>query len=330
MLGVYAMACILGKVLDADSEEVDDVNRTQKYTNFVFKIGDTIFRIPKTIELAPFYTTIDTAISFVADTIKGKTKENAEYIRDIVGSMKANLFPNVIAQAVKLPIELYANKSMFFGTPIVSAELEKALPEYQYTEYTTELSKFIAKTLGNIGINKGFIADTIGSPQRLEYIVNSLAGNTGKYLFEKVDQIGRLTGVLPNKEYELPEKTLADIPFARAFVIRYPQQSRTIEDFYEKYKELKQYSNSFRLSKKRADIQAIQELAIYKSVDKVDKITKTMGDIRKTILTVYTDKNMSKDEKRQNIDELMLMRLALAKQGLNMMKEIEQNIKGEL
>ena len=330
MLGVYAMACILGKVLDADSEEVDDVNRTQKYTNFVFKIGDTIFRIPKTIELAPFYTTIDTAISFVADTIKGKKKENAEYIRDIVGSMKANLFPNVIAQAVKLPIELYANKSMFFGTPIVSAELEKALPEYQYTEYTTELSKFIAKTLGNIGINKGFIADTIGSPQRLEYIVNSLAGNTGKYLFEKVDQIGRLTGVLPNKEYELPEKTLADIPFARAFVIRYPQQSRTIEDFYEKYKELKQYSNSFRLSKKRADIQAIQELAIYKSVDKVDKITKTMGDIRKTILTVYTDKNMSKDEKRQNIDELMLMRLALAKQGLNMMKEIEQNIKGEL
>lgn len=330
MLGVYAMACMLGEVLDVDSEEVDDVNRTQKYTNFVFKIGDTIFRIPKTIELAPFYTTIDTAISLVADTIKGKKKENAEYIRDIVGSMKANLFPNVIAQAVKLPIELYANKSMFFGTPIVSAELEKALPEYQYTEYTTELSKFIAKTLGNIGINKGFIADTIGSPQRLEYIVNSLAGNTGKYLFEKVDQIGRLTGVLPDKEYELPEKTLADIPFVRAFVIRYPQQSRTIEDFYEKYKELKQYSNSFRLSKKRADIQAIQELAIYKSVDKVDKISKTMGDVRKTILTVYTDKNMSKDEKRQNIDELMLMRLALAKQGLNMMKEIEQNIKGEL
>jgi len=332
LLGVlvaYAIINVLGRLINGDDEEVNDVNRTQKYTNFVFKIGDTIYRIPKTIELAPFYTTIDTAINAIFDTIKGTKTDKKEYLKDIYGSIEANLVPNVLPQVAKLPLELYANKSMFFKTPIVSAELEKVLPEYQYTEYTTELAKFIANTLGNIGINKGLIAATIGSPQRLEYIVNSLTGNTGKYLFEKADQIGRATGVLPDKEYELPEKTLADIPFARVFVIRYPAQSRSIQEFYEKYKEMKRYEDTFKLAKKRADIDTVKEMAIYQSVNKVSKISKSMSDIRKVILETYTNKDMNKNEKRQTIDELMLTRLALAKQGLNVMKEIEENIKEE-
>lgn len=329
VLGAYAIINVLGRLINGDDEEVNDVNRTQKYTNFVFKIGDTIYRIPKTIELAPFYTTIDTAINAIFDTIKGTKTDKKEYLKDIYGSIEANLVPNVLPQVAKLPLELYANKSMFFKTPIVSAELEKVLPEYQYTEYTTELAKFIANTLGNIGINKGLIAATIGSPQRLEYIVNSLTGNTGKYLFEKADQIGRATGILPDKEYELPEKTLADIPFARAFVIRYPAQSRSIQEFYEKYKEMKRYEDTFKLAKKRADIDTVKEMAIYQSVNKVSKISKSMSDIRKVILETYTNKDMNKNEKRQTIDELMLTRLALAKQGLNVMKEIEENIKEE-
>lgn len=329
VFGIYAIINVLGRLINGDDEEVNDVNRTQKYTNFVFKIGDTIYRIPKTIELAPFYTTIDTAINAIFDTIKGTKTDKKEYLKDIYGSIEANLIPEYVAPIIKLPLELYANKSMFFKTPIVSAELEKVLPEYQYTEYTTELSKFIAKTLGNIGINKGLIARTIGSPQRLEYIVNSLTGNTGKYLFEKADQIGRLTGLLPDKEYELPEKTLADIPFARAFVIRYPQQSRAIEEFYEKYKEIKKYEETFKLAVKRVDTDTINKFAIYQSIRKVTKISQDMSKARKMILITYIDKNMNKHEKRQVIDEIMLERLALAKQGLNVMKEIEENIKEE-
>lgn len=332
LLGVlagYALIVILNRLLNGEDEEVNDVNRTQKYTNFVFKVGKNIYRIPKTIELAPFYTTIDTAINAVFDTIKQNKINTKEYLKDIYGSFTANLVPNVLPQVAKLPIELYANKSMFFGTPIVSAELEKVLPEYQYTEYTTELSKFIAKTLGNIGINKGVIASTIGSPQRLEYIVNSLTGGTGKFLFQTIDKIGRMTGALPDKEYDLPEKTFADIPFIRAFVIRYPQQSRSIQEFYEKYNEMKKYADTFKLSKKRTDIDTINELAIYQSVNKVAKIAQSMADVRKVILATYINKDMSKDEKRQTIDELMLTRLALAKQGLKTIEEIEENIKEE-
>lgn len=328
MLGVFALGYTAMEMINGDDEVLNDINRTQKYTNFVFKVGDTVYRIPKTIELAPFYTIIETSINFILDSIKGKYRD--DYLKDIKGSFIANISPNVVAQALKLPVELYANKSMYFGTPIVSAELEKVLPEYQYTEYTTELSKFIAKTLGDIGINEGVIAQTIGSPQRLEYIVNSLTGNTGKFLFQTVDQIGRVTKVLPQKEYELPEKTFADIPFVRAFVIRYPAQSRSIEDFYEKFNEMKKYSNTFKLAKKRADFETLNKMAIYRSIDKVGQISKTMTELRKAVLTTYTDNNMSKDQKRQIIDELMLQRVSVAKKGLEMIKEIEENIKGEL
>lgn len=311
-------------------KDIEDVNRVQRDTNFVFKLGGIIWKIPKPQEIG-FISTIFEEVTYqLLDSLNND--EKTAFFSNIASSFASNLnWDNLIPvpDVAKTIAEIWANKSIFFRRPIVSAELEKVLPEYQYTEYTTELSKFIAKTLGNIGINKGVIERTIGSPQKLEYLVNSLTGGTGKFLFQTIDKIGRMTGALPDKEYELPGKTLADIPFARAFVIRYPQSSKSIQDFYEKYNEMMKYVNSFKLSVKRADVEAINKLAIYQSIEQVSSISQNMSEVRKAILTVYTNKNMNKDEKRQTIDELMLTRITLAKQGLTMLKEIEENIKEE-
>jgi hypothetical protein len=52
-------------------------------------------------------------------------------------------------------------------------------------------------------------------------------------------------------------EVITDVPFVRAFVVRYPGSSQSIQDFYDKYANAKQYRDTFDFLRKQGDIQSI-------------------------------------------------------------------------
>ena len=123
--------------------------------------------------------------------------------------------------------------------------MENRLPELQYTEYTTTTAKTLGKLIGMIPVAKdvGPNSTKISSPAVVDNYIKSWSGALGSYLVEVADKALEKSGVAP--EQVKPSKTLADIPFIKAFVVRHPSAStQSITDFYSRSTEAEKIFNS--------------------------------------------------------------------------------------
>jgi hypothetical protein len=69
-------------------------------------------------------------------------------LKDLEKSILSTFVPNMIPTFAAPIVDQFANRSLFTGAPLIPAAQEKMLPEYQYTEYTTELAKAIGQIMG--------------------------------------------------------------------------------------------------------------------------------------------------------------------------------------
>jgi len=129
-------------------------------------------------------------------------------------------------------VEAFANRSTFTGRPIESARLRRLPPEYRYEPWTTEFAKSMSRTLNNAGI------DSVGgiptSPLMIEQAVFAWTGGAGRAAMEGLS--------LPmDRDVPRLSRTLADIPGARAFTVRWPStQAESVQRFYDRLEDLEQ------------------------------------------------------------------------------------------
>lgn len=100
---------------------------------------------------------------------------------------------NSLPTAMKVPMELLTNKSFYSGRQIVPGSLTYEAPEFQYTEYTSEIAKKLGATLGI-------------SPLKLEHAVRAIAPVTLDY----VRVAERLAGTDASKQ-RAPKNILEDL-----------------------------------------------------------------------------------------------------------------------
>lgn len=277
-----------------------------------------IFRIPKPQELGLLFATIPERLleGFLTD----HPDAGKELAKTIMGLMTPNMVPDIGAPIA----EHMTNYNMFTSRPLISQYLEKELPAYRYTEFTSETAKALGKILGAIPV----IQETNGaSPQVIENYVKGWSGQLGSYALQLVDAGLRKSGLV-----EAPVKpawTVADIPFVKAFMVRNPTtQAESIQRFYDRANHLEQIITSTRNQMKKGnfgDVDYIErnfgEVGI--RVDSFKKALSTQGQLIRGI----NEGDYTADDKRQLIDSAYYQMIETSRFANQTMDQYEKMVK---
>ncbi|HNA61445.1 MAG TPA: hypothetical protein PKW79_00005, partial [Rhabdochlamydiaceae bacterium] len=253
--------------------------------------------------------------SLVERTLDRFFTDNPHAYKGFDETMK-NLVPSFIPDFISPVAEQWANKSLFQNSKIVPGYLEKLSPELQYSDYTSETAKALAKIIGYVpgtGVDKAGQL-SVESPMVIDNYIRSWGGNLGQYATRLIDEALYKAHVVP--EPVKPANTLADIPFVKAFIVRHPSAgAESIQEFYDNVAHQDMIMNDVKHIVKSGDLVAYtKETDKFMSGEEIianfqkakDALSTMSANIQK--INQMPEKNpdgspgFTRDEKRQLID----------------------------
>ena len=274
-------------------------------------VGDdgVVRRVPKPFEPGiVFGTGTELLLDYIKSKQPGKIKD---FIKELAVTNLKNLMP--IPTAAVPFIEQKFNTSLFTGRPIVARDQEGILPEYQWTEYTSETAKVIGTGLRYILGDQS----TWTSPSRIDAVIQNWTGTLGRHLVDLADKALIASGKV--EDPVKPADTLADYPIIKAFIVRNPSAgSEHIEDFYKNYMPIKKRIDTINSLteplevKKQLNILA-NEIGMETTV--LIGFADALSNQRKLIDAITRNKNIDPDQKRQIIDDAYRMMIMTAKRA---------------
>lgn len=320
---------------DADYKEIPDWEKDMFWILPPVNIpgfGKTYIRIPKPFETGVMFgSSVERALDmYFAD--------KPDAFKKFADSMIKALMPSAIPTIGVPFLEQFANRSTFTDRTLIPADMEKHLPEYQYTPYTTEVAKKLGQIIGAFpGISDskteqttmGGVSRSLTSPILIENYLRAWTGNLGTYALNAADSALRAAGVIPDPPK--PASTLADIPFVKAFVVRYPSASaQSIQDFHDTYAKQKIYYDTWMAKLKEGDIEAAEKIQAAGGpmmFAKLDGIDKVLTEQNKMVRDIYKNPNVQPEEKRQLIDTIYGKMIELSRDGNAALRQIEKVMK---
>ena len=327
--GGITLPSVLLWFANKDDERVKDLPSWQKDMFWIVATKDHLYRIPKPFELGVVF---GSGVERVLDATLGANPEAFnKFAKSVIDIVLPSMTPT-IAQPL---LEQFANRSTMSDRTLIPADMEKHLPEYQYTPYTTELTKSLGKivsafpgmraTATGPGAPFGPIARAVTSPILMENYIRSWTGGLGVYAMQAADAALRKTGALPDPI--MPAATLADIPVVKAFVVRYPSaSSQSIQDFYDQHEVGKKFFDTWMAKAQEGDAEAmsrIQAAGGSMMFMRLDAIKETLTEHSKLIRDITKNPSVDAKEKRQLIDGLYFNMIEIGKGGKQMMRDAE-------
>jgi hypothetical protein len=293
---------------DEDFQRREDWDRDNFWW---FKIGDTQFRIPKPFEIGAFGTIAErTYEQLVDENVEGKV-----FGQRLNAILMDTFSLNPTPQMVKPLIDIYANKDSFTGAPIESAGMERLSKQERLNDRTSG----VAIALG--GISEGaakiltFNPNAQGiSPVQMDYFIKAYLGWMGATAVATADR-----AVEPFQEGTKVHPPIIDT-LAMGFIKTEPQtQSKYMTQFYE---------NNARLQSALADMRHFAEIGDTDKLTKVleekgddialakvyDKATKQLADLRKMSRQIESNKEISADDKRAEMNRIRILMSDISKQ----------------
>lgn len=285
-----------------------------------------IFRIPKPQELGIMFGSLPERV------LENFFTDNPDAFKNFEDTMMGMVTPSMIPDAVTPVAEQYFNKSFFTGNKIVPNHLEGILPQYQYIDSTTESGKMLGRLMSAVPFmgDAGPKNDPLASPMVLENYVRSWSGSLGMYALQLGDQALKATGVVDRK-FEKPAWAVADIPFVKAFVVKYPSsQADSIRSFYESFEENEKVLNTTKHLAKQGDVDEATKVMFdegnQEKIIDLSGVKDALSNQGQMIQMIYRNPEMTADEKRQQIDWLYYGMIETAKMG----KQMNNDFKAEL
>lgn len=236
--------------------------------------------------------------------------QKPEAFKGFLESLYETTVPGVVPTPAIPIMEQWANRDTFTGRPLIPKSLEGQLPEYQFTNYTTETSQVIGHLIG--AFKEGGV-----SPIRIESLIQGWTGQLGVYALNTVDFGLRKTGLV--NDPPLPDKQLADIPFVRAFIARYPSATtESLENFHQEHERRTKLYNTWLTQAKAGNAEAVQRIAEIGGAAtfvRLEGIKVTIGRMGQTVRGIYKNPEIPGAEKRQLIDTLYGQMSVLARAG---------------
>lgn len=290
----------------------------------------SIWRIPKPFELGVIFG------SGAERALEATVGQSKEAFDGFTKSVIEILTPNFMPTAVQPLIEQWSNRSTFSDRTLIPADVEKHLPEYQYTPYTTQLSRQLGQVIAAFpgmreasvepGHPSGPLARALTTPILIENYVRGWTGGLGMYAMQAADAALRKAGKLPDPV--TPTPTLADIPFVKAFAVRYPSAgAQPIQDFYDGHEKAKRFFDTWMARAREGDSAAMARIEAAggpQTFGRLDAIKDTLSEHSKLIRDIYKNPEVPADEKRQLIDGLYYAMIQLARSGREMQRQIAE------
>ncbi len=281
-----------------------------------FPIGGTKDR-PKHVVRIPMPHQFGTIFGYMPTKLMdefGKAEPDAAgAIREsVMTAYNIPLFPTAMTPLA----EIGFNRSFFTGRPLISESQQQILPEYQYTPYTTAVSRKLGKTLANMP--GSIVPERFTSPIAIEHMVRGYGGTIGTLLLQELDTNLKRFGFL--EDFTKPDPTMSDNPVYGAFFSRHPQSGQIVSDFYENAEDLDQVRNTlkqevFRGSGPGAD-REIDNILRRRGAPALNprSTRQALGKLRKLVYAIHFDDEIPADEKRQLIDGYTFQMIEIARE----------------
>lgn len=332
-LGISLPSAILWAVNHNDPryQEIPDWERDMFW---IVMTPNHIWRVPKPFGAGVLFGSgVERSMQAIYD--KNPDAFN-HFFKSLSDTMVPQLYPTIAAPI----IDQFANRSTFTNRTMIPSNLEKQLPEYQYTPYTSETAKALGRIVGAFpgmtssavdqGAVFGGLARALSSPILIENYVRGWSGNLGNYALSIADLGLRKAGVLPDPP--LPTSTLSDIPIIKAFAVRYPSATaQSIQDFQDAFTANKVYYTTWQAQGREGNVDAmrrIQAAGGARIFIQLDSINKTLQEHNQIVRDVYKNPQIAPDEKRQVIDTLYNNMIQIARQGNAAMRQIDNATQG--
>lgn len=293
--------------------------------SFEVNNGVTI-RVPKPFELGVLAGSVPERLlaRFVG--------ENPHAFKGLAETIQHGVVPNVAPPLAAAALEQATNHSFFTGNPLVSSQAEKELPQYQYSNYTSETAKQLGKFIAAVPLIRdiGGKNTKLASPDVIDNYIQDLSGTGGKYAVTLLDQALHAAGV--GNQTVKPTASLADIPFVKEFVIRNPSmKAQSVSDFWDEYdKSNKLYATIVRLAKD-GNVEAAINLQKANPEDmlKLTNISKGLSNSNQIVQKIYQDPKMTARDKRQLIDSVIYQAIQMAQAGNKMMEDFKKSVSAQ-
>jgi len=272
-------------LLYKDDPEYEDIPDYKKMANYIFKIGDNWFMVPKGRVIAWLSSLYYIPYGYM----KGEYSIN-EALYEEFRSFTDNIAPsNPVTSSIIAPFfQLWANKD-FFGYDIVPFSLEDKSKYLQYDKDTTELSKTITKLMHDIFTdeegNTFFFFDW--SPMKMDYIIDQMTGILGD-TFLPLFKDGMFDGTAEDILKRAVKRLIN--PLEKKFSIDTVMTNESASEYYN----LKEKLNR---ANKDTDGNTPDKAALKYMNSRQDEIS----EINSQIDDIYADKGLSDKEKEDQI-----------------------------
>tara|TARA_Y100000031_G_C8249839_1_gene399942 strand:- start:39 stop:4328 length:4290 start_codon:yes stop_codon:yes gene_type:complete len=325
-----------------DSQVYKDLPQWQKDLSWIIITNEgtpeqVVWRIPKPFEIGWIFGTLpERLLDWIYNQEEGEDAINS--MKDFGWDFMKSLSP--IPEFMRPFMEDSQNRNFFMDRPIVPYNVEKLLPEYQYTEYTSETAKLIGSIFGKLRDSLGMEAMRIGplrmsldSPAKVENYILAWSGGLGRYALSVLDYSFKTIGVTtpPIKPWsDNWVRNLSEIPIIRGFVVRHPSaSSEHLTKFWDLYKIIARDVETFEYL--MAENNLDDALKVWNRIDpellylvEMAKPIKEIGDI---VTLIYNNDGVSANDKKQLIDGFYENMIDIAKQALQVRIDMKKRKK---
>jgi Large polyvalent protein associated domain 38 len=281
-----------------DDEAYKNATPDQKYANWFIRVPgvDEPVRLPIPFEIGYIFKALPEAIynSMLSDHgAEDATKAFKQILLQLIPGGTSYGLP----QALRPAIEAGLGKSFYTGRDILSPYESAMLPENQFRENTTEISKLIGKTAGV-------------SPIKIDELVRGYTGAMGLAFLQAVS-LGVPKGVTPEKAVQ----RMSDIPVVGG-LFQPNDAGGIISNVYDRMNEIKQIQATVDdLIDKGKTAEARELINKYST----EYATSELADYYTTGMREYTQYELAikassatPEEKRAKLDELRQAKIRFA------------------
>ena len=273
----------------------------EDYLNKPSVMRDRLFMIPGTGLSIPIRSDIFSIPKIITEhTYMMMTDNGASDGRKFRDSMKAALgnalfSPTVVPQAIKPLVEVGINYNFFQGRPLVGTYQKGLEVERQFNDSTSELAKLFGQT--------GVI-----SPIAADHLIRGMLGSVGGLTLYMSNFALHNDPSVPRPSMSIKE-AVAALPGTSGFVSK-EYETALKNDFYVLRDEVSTAVNTLNDMKKRSPNEIEKFLADETNLTRVgmakavNRITKNLTDIRRSISQITASDQMSASEKAEQIREL--------------------------
>lgn len=298
--GMLMLASTLAyTALMQDDEAYKNAGAEEKALNWFVRVPGVseAIRVPIPFELGLIFKSLPEA---VFNTMFGDT--TAKEAAQAMGKQIWMSTPFAIPTAAKPALEMAANYSFFTDAPIESVREQGLAPSERYREGTTEL----AKLLGRHGPL---------SPVQVEHLVRGYLSSAGILMMSLANPV--LRPFVSEEGAERPALRLSQMPlFGPGFQ---PDSGRgLVNAVYEDVERFQQAHNTYRTMLERGErakaAQFAQDFAQDIAMHTTGgKFRQQMGELAKYRRAISARKDLTPEQKRQEIDRVQKLEIQLAK-----------------